>query len=128
MSFVNDFDFAGVKRFYIVRNHVTGSVRAWHGHKQESKYALVSTGSALVGAVKITDWTSPSKDETVHRFVLSSGKPAVLYIPAGYANGFKSLTDDLQIIFFSTTTMSAAKGDDFRFPARHWDIWDVEER
>ena len=128
VSFVNDFSFDGIKRFYIVENHVAGFVRAWHGHKRESKYALVSRGSALVGAVKIFNWDNPSKDAKVHRFVLSSGKPSVLFIPSSYANGFKSLTNDMQIIFFSTTTLSEAKDDDFRFPSRYWDIWDVEER
>jgi len=128
VSFINDFSFHGIKRFYIVQNHVAGFVRAWHGHKKENKYALVSKGSALVGAVKINNWDNPSKDNNVHRFVLSSYKPSILFIPSGYANGFKSLTNDLQIIFFSTTTLSEAKDDDFRFPARYWNIWDIEER
>jgi len=51
-----------------------------------------------------------------------------LYIPAGFANGFMSLTSDTQIIFFSTSTIDESKGDDFRFDARYWDIWEVIER
>ena len=30
VSFVNDFDFARVKRFYMVENHMPGFVRAWN--------------------------------------------------------------------------------------------------
>ncbi|OGL34610.1 sugar epimerase [Candidatus Saccharibacteria bacterium RIFCSPHIGHO2_12_FULL_47_16b] len=128
VAFVNDFDFADVKRFYMVSNHVAGFVRAWHAHKKEAKYVLVVTGSALLGAVKVDNWDKPSKSAKVEKFVLSDKKPKVLYIPPGYANGFMSLTKDSQIIFFSTSSLTKSEGDDWRYPARYWDIWTVEER
>ena len=53
VRFVNDFDFNGVKRFYQVENHQKGFIRAWHGHKKESKYVYVSSGTALVGVVDL---------------------------------------------------------------------------
>ena len=49
LNFANDFDFAGVKRYYSVTNHRKGFVRAWHGHKLESKYITMARGSAIVG-------------------------------------------------------------------------------
>ncbi len=128
VAFVNDFDFAGVKRFYTVQNHRQGFVRAWHAHRHESKYVTVLAGAALVGAVAIDDWDNPSKDLPVYRQVLSAKKPSVLYIPAGYANGFMSLTEDAKLMFFSTSTLQQSAGDDIRYDARHWDIWTVEER
>lgn len=128
LSFINDFDFEGVKRFYTVENHRSGFIRAWHAHKKEAKYVMVVRGAALVGAVEIDDWDNPSKQAQVHRHVLSAAAPAVLYIPAGYANGFMSLTDDTKIMFFSTSTLAESAGDDFRYDARHWDPWTVEER
>jgi len=128
VSFVNDFDFKGVKRFYMVGNHKAGFVRAWHAHKKEAKYVLVVKGAAVVGTVEIDDWDKPSKDLEVKRFVLSEKKPTVLYIPEGYANGFMSLTKDAQLIFFSTSSLDESLGDDFRYDSHHWDIWSVEER
>ena len=53
VSFVNEFDFGGVKRFYQVENHRSGFIRAWHGHKHEGKYVYVTQGSALVGVVNM---------------------------------------------------------------------------
>ena len=44
VSFVNDFHFENVKRFYMVSNHKQGFIRAWHGHKNESKYVSVVSG------------------------------------------------------------------------------------
>ena len=128
VSFVNGFAFAGVKRFYVVRNHTAGFVRAWHAHRREAKYVFVARGSALVCAVKIDDWERPSKDLPVRRFVLSAEKPAVLFIPEGYANGFMSLTGDAVLVFFSTATVEESRNDDIRYDARHWDPWKVEER
>ena len=128
LSFVNDFDFAGVKRFYLVRNHRRGFVRAWHAHRREAKYVTVTRGTALVGAVRIDDWAEPSPDAEVHRHVLSAETPSVLYIPAGYANGFMSLTDDATMLFFSTASLAESRDDDTRFDARRWNIWDVVER
>jgi dTDP-4-dehydrorhamnose 3,5-epimerase len=128
VTFVNDFDFSGVKRFYMVRNHRAGFVRAWHAHRREAKYVTVVAGSALVGAVAIDDWDRPSPDLPVKRFVLSADKPCVLYIPPGFANGFMSLTGDAQLVFFSTAALPESRGDDVRYDARLWDIWTVEER
>ncbi|GMV37987.1 MAG: sugar epimerase [Fimbriimonadales bacterium] len=128
VAFVNDFGFLGVKRFYVVRNHQRGFVRAWHAHRREAKYVTVVSGSAVVGAVRIDDWDHPSPDLPVHRYVLSAQKPAVLYIPPGYANGFMSLTEDAVLVFYSTATVEESRVDDVRYDARLWDIWGVIER
>ena len=98
LRFVNDFDFSNVKRFYQVENHMQGYIRAWHGHEKEGKYVYVAKGTALVGAVNM-------ETEEINKFTLSSQSPSVLYIPPGYANGFKNLEEDTIIMFFSTSTI-----------------------
>jgi len=128
LGFVNDFDLAGIRRFYIVRNHQVGFVRAWHGHRREKKYVTAVVGAAVVGAVKLDDWSSPRRDLPVQRYVLSAERPSVLYIPAGYANGFMTLTADTRLVFFSTATLEESRGDDVRFDARYWNPWDVVAR
>lgn len=128
VGFVNDFDFAGVKRFYTVQNHAAGFVRAWHGHRREAKYVTVVQGAMLIACVEIDDWDNPSPALPVHRFVLSASSPAVLYVPAGYANGNMSLTAGAKAVFFSTATLEESRDDDVRFDARLWDPWAVEER
>ncbi|AFN75409.1 putative sugar epimerase [Melioribacter roseus P3M-2] len=128
VSFVNDFNFSDVKRFYMVDNHRSGFVRAWHAHKNEAKYVTAVKGSAIIGAVKIDNWDNPSKDLEVHRFVLSEKTPAVLYIPRGYANGFMTLTEDAKLIFYSTSELKESINDDYRYDARYWNPWEIEER
>lgn len=128
LTFINDLDLTMFKRFYIVENHTKGFVRAWHGHKKEAKAVVVVSGSALVGAVKVDDWDSPSKDLKVERVVLSAEKPTALLIPAGYANGFMTLTESAKVMFLSTSSLGESAGDDIRFDARLWNPWNIEER
>lgn len=128
LSFVNEFAFERVKRFYVVSNHRAGFVRAWHAHKHEEKYVLVVEGAALVCAVAIDDWSSPNRAAEVHRYVLSAALPSILSIPSGYANGFMSLTEQTKVMFFSTSTLDESRGDDIRYDARYWDPWQVSER
>jgi dTDP-4-dehydrorhamnose 3,5-epimerase len=112
----------------MVSNHSSGFVRAWHAHRREAKYVTAVSGAAIFGAVEVDDWQNPSRSLTPRRFVLSANRPQVIYVPAGYANGFMSLTPDLKLVFYSTSTLEESQGDDVRFDARHWDIWNVAER
>ena len=128
LGFVNEFVLDDFRRMYVVSNHRAGFIRAWHGHRFERKAAVVVSGAAVVAAVAIDDWASPSPSAQVHRFVLSERAPSALIIPAGYANGFMSLTANTRICFFSSSTLEESAADDIRFPAQLWDPWTIEER
>ncbi len=124
VAFINEFNFKGVKRFYHVRNQSPKIIRGFHGHMKEAKYVYVSRGKALVAFVRLTDFKHPSQDEPVTRVILSEDKPAVLYIPPGYANGVRVFTKNTDIVFFSTLSLDLAKDDDFRFPPDYFgDVW-----
>ena len=88
----------------------------------------VVSGAAIVAAVRIDDWDHPSRDLPVTRHVMAAERPSVLAIPAGYANGFMTLTPDAKLVFFSTASLEESRGDDVRYDARHWDPWQVVER
>jgi dTDP-4-dehydrorhamnose 3,5-epimerase len=129
LIFCNNWLMSTVKRFYQVKNHQSGFVRAWHGHRKESKFVLAVQGSILFGAVKVDNWKRPSTNLEVERFVLSDRNPGILSIPAGYAHGYKTLTDGASVIFFSTASIEESIKDDYRFDAFYWDPpWDIVER
>ena len=127
VSFVNGFPFDGVRRFYLVENFSTETVRAFHGHAKEEKYVFVVRGTALVATVPFDDPSQPSRHVRPCRFILSARQPRILHIPAGYANGFRALEPETKVIFFSTATIEESKGDDHRFPHDYWgeEIWQV---
>jgi dTDP-4-dehydrorhamnose 3,5-epimerase len=128
LAFVNDFDLGPARRFYVVTNHHRGFVRAWHAHREERKFMTVVEGSILLCCVRVDDWSEPSPDLPVSRYVLSALRPSVLVVPGGFAHGFMTLTDRAAVLVFSSSTLEESLGDDVRFPARHWDPWHVEER
>jgi dTDP-4-dehydrorhamnose 3,5-epimerase-like enzyme len=121
VRFVNDFDFSDVKRFYQVQNHRQGFIRAWHGHQHEAKYVYVASGAALIGAVNM-------ETQVVDKFVLSTQSPRILFIPSGYANGFKTLEENTIILFFSTSDLNSSLKDDIRFAYDKWNIWEEDFR
>lgn len=128
VRFANDFDFKDVKRFYQVQNHRSGFIRAWHGHQKESKYVYVAKGTALIGAVPMEEIKKGKDAQKVFKSVLSANNPKIIYIPSGYANGFKSLEEDTVIQFFSTSTLQESLGDDIRFDYDLVDIWKEDFR
>ena len=122
VGFCNDFLFreTDVKRFYHITNIRKNFIRAWHGHKKESKYLYATSGRFRVGAVNME-----TKEYKV--FYLDSNKPQLLYIPAGYANGFQNLTEENGLMIFSTSTLEESLGDDIRFKWNKWNIWNNED-
>jgi len=121
VRFVNDFNFKDVKRFYQVENHSKGFIRAWHGHLLESKYVYVTKGTIKLIVRKLLTFEDADKklhvslDCEYETVILSHQSPKVLYIPQGYANGFKTLEENTSVLFFSTVTMEDAMHDDYRF-------------
>lgn len=120
VSFVNDFDFKDVKRFYMVENFEARGARGWHGHKKEAKYVFVPQGAAQIIVI------SMKTEEIVAKEILSDSTPRVLYIPSGNYNGAWSLVPGTKVVYFSTATLEESKKDDYRQPLNKWNPWSVE--
>lgn len=128
VMFVNDFDLADIRRFYVISNHAAGFVRAWHYHRHERKHVVVLHGAVLVQAVAVDDEENPSRDLEVHRFVLSDAKPSALVIPPAYAHGTMTLSAGAKVVFFSDSTLEESLDDDIRYAADYWGSWKVAWR
>jgi dTDP-4-dehydrorhamnose 3,5-epimerase-like enzyme len=122
ISFVNDFDFCGIDRFYWVRATQRGVPRGWVGHRRERKWFAVLQGEVLIAVVAPDDWQSPRSDLPVTRYHLKSTNPQVLHIPPGYATANLTLTPDALLLIFSSGKLEDIKTDDYRFPVDQWPI------
>lgn len=111
------------KRSYIIRNTQKNVVRAFHGHKNENKLFFVSKGAfkIIVMHMETLEWKE---------YNLLDSVPKVLFVPKGYYNGFVSLTDNSEIIVFSSSTIKESKEDDFRIPFDYLgkDVWRINNR
>lgn len=125
ISYVNDFKFEGVKRFYIITHKDTSVVRAWQGHRFESKYFYCLKGAFLVNLVKIDNWNNPSHDIHVQTYKLKEGDSQLLCIPPGFVNGFRALSKMAQLLVYSDKTVEESMEDDFRFDKDYWFNWRI---
>jgi dTDP-4-dehydrorhamnose 3,5-epimerase-like enzyme len=124
VSFVNDFKFTDIERFYVISNSEENPIRAWQGHKLDSKNFYCVQGSFKISFVKIDNWEQPSKYLKVESVILKSSESKVLHIPFGYANAVESLEKDSKLISFSTLPLDQAPDDDVRFEPNYWKIND----
>tara|TARA_R110002050_G_scaffold170054_2_gene301902 strand:+ start:5643 stop:6092 length:450 start_codon:yes stop_codon:yes gene_type:complete len=123
IRFVNTFDLSPAKRFYTIEHNNTSIIRAWQGHKIEEKYFHTVKGSFMLAGVKIDDWSTPSESLVPEEFILKANDPQVLYVPAGYANGFRALEPDSILLVFSNLNLEEAAQDNYRFDKNLWMDW-----
>lgn len=122
ISYVNDFSFKDIERFYIISNSDENSIRAWQGHKLDAKNFYCLSGAFKIHFVKIDNWESPAKDLDVETICVSEFDSKVVHIPAGYANAIESLESNSKLISFSTLPLKNVKDDDVRYPSDYWCI------
>src|SRR6056297_2729569 len=101
LEFFNQFDMSSVKRIYFTTHFNTDVIRAWQGHSIESRWFLCVKGSFLIKLVAIDDWENPSNDLKVQEYKLSEYNQEVLYVPSGFANGFKALDEHSKLMVLS---------------------------
>ncbi|GAA3779579.1 WxcM-like domain-containing protein [Flavobacterium ginsengiterrae] len=120
ISYVNDFSFTDIERFYIISNSKENPIRAWQGHKLDTKNFYCISGSFNIHFVKIDNWENPSKDLTIESVFVSESDSKIIHIPAGYANAVESLEENSRLISFSTLPLGNVKEDDVRYPLDYW--------
>lgn len=122
ISYVNDFSFNGIERFYIISNSDQNPIRAWQGHKLDAKNFYCLSGSFNIHFVKVDNWEEPSENLIVETVLVSESDSKIVHIPAGYANAIESLESNSKLISFSTLPLSDVGNDDIRYPSDYWNI------
>lgn len=103
---VNDFNMSSVVRMYSIEPKL-GIIRAWQGHKLETKWFYVVKGSFFVKTMSMDS-------NHVNEYQLSGLEPKVLKIPGGNYNGFEALEAGSILIVYSDFDLKESKDDDFR--------------
>jgi len=122
LSFVNDFRFENIKRFYFIEHPDTCVIRAWQGHKIEIKCFFVVNGSFVIKVIKPDNWENPSKNLIPETFILNESESNILILPANYINGFKALTPSSKLMVMSNLENEESGEDLIRFPSDYWNF------
>lgn len=120
LRFFNQLDLQEVRRMYQVRPENIELIRAWQAHKEEKKWFYCVSGAFVVNLIRVDDFESPSGSSLPQRVELCATRPEVLAIPSGYANGFRALEKNSELLIFSDFDLEASKNDDYRFPVEFW--------
>ncbi len=124
LTYVNEFDLTPVKRFYAIKHPDKTVVRAWQGHRKESKWFKCISGSFVVAWKKIDDFENPSDTIKPDYVVLNKETNSILYVPPGYANGLKALEENSEILVFSDHKLGESLDDKIRFDKDLWLDWE----
>lgn len=126
MSFVNDFKVNRAKRFYTIKHTDKNIVRAWQGHELESKYFFPLDGKFLIAWVQLDNFENPNQSLRAKFVILDANEPAILAIPAGYANGLKCITNNARVGVFSGFELEKSIEEKRRYDAKLWFNWEQD--
>ena len=120
MTFNNNCSIEGFKRTYIITGH-GGMIRAFHGHRKESKIMQCVRGRMRIVLVNMDD------ENDKYTFYLTDNGDCIK-VPAGYYNGLQHLTSESELLVYSDSTTEESKGDDYRLGWDFFgeDVWSME--
>src|SRR5690606_19812213 len=120
IRFVNDFDMAQVKRFYIIKNTDTDLIRGWRAHRIEQRWFYVLSGSFSVDLIQIDNWENASQDLPVEKSILKSEEHEVLHVPVGYGTAFQVIEPESELLVFAEYGIENAKNDNYTWPVDYF--------
>ena len=83
ITYNNDFDASQIKRMYTIENHSTDFIRGWQGHKVEQRWFACMKGSFDISVIVVDNFTNPSKDLIIQKYLLTDEVLTYLYVPSG---------------------------------------------
>lgn len=120
IRFVNDFDMAAVKRFYIIENKDTETIRGWRAHRLEQRWFYVLDGTFSMKTVKIDDWSQPSRELAVEKAILRSEEQQIIHVPVGFGTAFQAEAPGSRLLVFADHHIEHAQYDDYTYPADYF--------
>lgn len=115
----NELDFSVIKKMYLIENKDLAVVRAWQGHRIESRWFLVTAGSFCISIVKVDDWQNPSDDLAVSEYTISASTFDVLKVPPGFATSIQALENQSKLLAMSDYA-HAEVDDNYKFNSNKW--------
>jgi len=118
------------KRVYLCDNFQKGTVRGYHYHRYEQKIFICLRGAVKFVLLPGRMFKADGDLWKPQIFILSADRNDALFIPANYANGWQSLTDNTILLGMSDRTMEQSRADDIRSDPTetHPEYWETKWR
>lgn len=118
LSYNNDLDLRGIRRYYTLSNNDQRYVRCWHGHPRHEYKVFIP----LIGSFIIVGWPFEMVNGQAkatgepRRFAVSAKTPSAVIFPPGWMNGTSNLNVDNLLLVGSNLSVEESKEDDVRIP------------
>jgi dTDP-4-dehydrorhamnose 3,5-epimerase-like enzyme len=119
LTFNNDFDASDIKRIYTIENESTKTIRAWQGHKIESRWFSAIKGSFEIKLIKIENWENPDKNAEVFSIILNDKNLNTLCVPNGYLNSIQALEENSKLLAMSDYQLGEIN-DEYKFDLNYF--------
>jgi dTDP-4-dehydrorhamnose 3,5-epimerase-like enzyme len=119
LTFNNDFDASDIKRIYTIENESTKTIRAWQGHKIESRWFSAIKGSFEIKIIKIKNWENPDKNAEVFSIILNDKNLNTLCVPNGYLNSIQALEENSKLLAMSDYQLGEIN-DEYKFDLNYF--------
>jgi dTDP-4-dehydrorhamnose 3,5-epimerase-like enzyme len=119
LTFNNDFDASDIKRIYTIENESTNIIRAWQGHKIESRWFSAIKGSFEIKIIKIKNWENPDKNAEVFSIILNDKNLNTLCVPNGYLNSIQALEENSKLLAMSDYKLGEIN-DEYKFDLNYF--------
>ena len=125
LRFVNEKVPGNYRRFYLITQTDTTTIRAWQGHLQEEKAFYAIRGNFTIAVVNPSRFEEPGDDEIPDFFKLTEENNHFLRVPGGCYTSIKALTSNSTLLVLSTADLAESKADDYRQPVHKWVDWSL---
>ncbi|MCX8523541.1 WxcM-like domain-containing protein [Chryseobacterium formosus] len=119
ITYNNEFDFSKIKRLYTIENHSTDFIRGWQGHKIEQRWYSCFKGSFEIAVIEVDDFTNPSKDLTILKYLLIDEVLTYLYIPAGCITAIQSKSEGSKLLVLADYSLGEI-ADEYRYSLKYF--------
>lgn len=120
ITYNNDFDTSQIKRIYTIENQSTEFVRGWQGHKIEQRWFACMKGSFEISVIKVDNFTQPSKDLTIQKYLLTDEVLTYLHIPAGCITAIQAKSEKSKLMVLADYGLGEL-ADEYRFDLNYFD-------
>ncbi|MCY0979379.1 WxcM-like domain-containing protein [Chryseobacterium wangxinyae] len=114
ITFNNDFVASQIKSIYTIENHSTDFIRGWQGHKVEQRWFACMKGSFEISVIAVDNFTNPSKDLTIQKYLLKDDALTYLRIPAGYITAIRARNGKSKLLVLADHEMGEIS-DEYRY-------------
>ncbi|WP_228453891.1 WxcM-like domain-containing protein [Chryseobacterium fistulae] len=114
ITYNNEFDTQNVKRIYTIENHSKGFIRGWQGHKIEQRWFAAMKGKFEISVIEVDDFDQPSKELTIHKFMLDDQSLTYLHVPAGCITAIQAQEENSKLLVLADYKLGEIH-DEYRF-------------